>query len=292
MMPETGDDQKKMRVLVTGANGFVGSTLCPQLESKGHQVVRAVRRIPSQSSQQWVNVGDIDAQTDWMPTLEGVDVVVHLAARVHVMHDTAADPLAAFREVNVLGTKRLVEQCIQAGVKRLIYLSSIKVNGEQTAPGHPFTEQTPVNTQSPYGISKLEAEDVLRNQTGIETVVVRPPLVYGPGVGANFLRLMQLIDRGLPLPLGWTRNKRSLVAVQNLCDFLIQCGTHPAAVGETFLISDGHDLSTTELIRCIARHLGKQPILLPVPPEFVSLPGPACGQNRVCQAALGQLAGR
>lgn len=279
----------KSSVLVTGANGFVGSYLCPLLESREFRVSRASRQLPLDSPHRWVGTGDIGSNTDWMPALDGVEVVVHLAARVHVMHDTAVNPLDAFRQVNVRGAQRLVEQCIQAGVKRFVYVSSVKVNGEETPPGQPFTERMPPNAQDPYAVSKWEAEEFLRTQTQIETVIIRPPLIYGPGVGANFLRLIRLVERGLPLPLGWTQNKRSLIAVHNLCDFLMQCVTHPAAANETFLISDGHDLSTTELVQHIANHLQKPAILLPVPSGIVLLPARLLGKSALAQRLWGNL---
>jgi nucleoside-diphosphate-sugar epimerase len=279
---------RPISVLVTGANGFVGNNLCSLLENRELLVRRSVRQ-PLAGANGWIGTGDIGAKTDWTAALEGMDVVVHLAARVHVMHNTSSDPLGAFRQVNVMGTQRLTEQCVRAGVKRLVYLSSIKVNGEETSPRQPFTENTPTDAQSPYAISKREAEEYLRAQTKIETVIVRSPLVYGPGVGANFLRLINLVGRGLPLPLGWTQNKRSLVAVQNLGDFLIQCVMHPAAANETFLISDGHDLSTTALVSCIASHLGKTAILLPVPPEAVWFLARVLGQRDLVQRLWGNL---
>jgi nucleoside-diphosphate-sugar epimerase len=226
-------------VLVTGANGFVGGHMCEFLSGQGYSVRRAIRSVESyapQSDDDVVSVGSISADTDWSTAVSGVDAVVHLAARVHVLSESSEDPLTAFREVNSLGTMRLAKQAAEAGVRRFVYMSSIKagVAGE-------------LNSDDPYGQSKLEAEQELFRFAAteqLEPVVVRPPLVYGPGVGANFLRLLKIIELGVPLPFRSVENHRSLVAIENLCDFVAQCLDSDAAVGEVFDVSDGDTVST------------------------------------------------
>ncbi|MDP1614764.1 MAG: SDR family oxidoreductase, partial [Methylococcales bacterium] len=256
-----------MKVLVTGASGFVGKSLCAELLNQGHGVVAAVRSIGSVvKNAEIVTVGEIDGATDWTDAFNGADVVIHLAARVHVMKDTALDPLTEFRKVNVEGTLNLAQQAVKAGVKRFIFISSIKVNGEATlSPSFSpvnvrgvstaFSEVDIPNPQDAYGISKFEAEQgllLIAQQTGLEVVIIRPPLVYGAGVKANFASMMRAVKRGIPLPLGAIHNKRSFVYVGNLVSFIIKCMDHPAAANEVFLVSDGHDLSTTELLQACA----------------------------------------
>lgn len=279
------------RVLVTGANGFVGRAACLRLRADGLAVVAAIRQ--PDGSIGAVPVGDIDGDTDWTSALADVHSVLHLAARVHVMNERSADPLAEFRRVNVQGTLRLAQQAVQAGVKRLVYVSSVKVNGEQTEPGRPFTATNVPAPVDPYGISKFEAEQGLRalaQATGLELVIVRPPLVYGPGVGGNFARMVRWLRRGVPLPLGLaTANRRSLVALDNLVDLLATCLVHPAAAGETFLVSDGEDLSTTELIRRLATALDLRARLLPVPPVILQAAASALGRVELAQRLLGSL---
>ena len=258
-------------ILVTGANGFVGQAVCTQAVLQGFIVCGAARsgrhlRLPV--SVEPIVIGDVNAATDWSRALSGVEIVIHLAARVHVMKDTEADPLSAFRSVNVEGTVNLARQAAASGVKRFMFISSVKVNGERTQPGRVFTEADAPNPQDAYGLSKHEAEQGLRRlsvETGMEVVIVRPPLVYGPGVKANFAALMRAVWRGLPLPLGAVHNQRSLVALDNLVDFIVTCITHPQAANQTFLVSDGQDLSTTELVRGMAQAAGVPARLLPVP---------------------------
>ena len=298
-------------ILVSGANGFLGSALSQTLTVRGYEHKKIVRRACLGA----ISVGNIDNQTAWGDALTGVDVVVHLAARVHVMHDTVTDPLAEFRKVNVFGTERLAREAARAGVRRFIYVSSIKVNGEQAPgsylsqiastqipPGSPllkggtlgaFSEGDEPNPQDPYGVSKWEAEQALHRvaqETGLEVVIVRPPLVYGPGVGANFLRLLALVQKGVPLPFGAIKNQRSLVYVGNLVDAIITCLEHPAAAGQTYLVSDGEDVSTPELIRRIAHALGRPARLLPVPPILLRFAGQLTGKSAQVERLLDSLA--
>jgi nucleoside-diphosphate-sugar epimerase len=266
-----------MQILVPGANGFVGQATCTALRQAGHAVLPAVR-VPHGLAGEIV-VGDMHAQTDWRAALAGVDAgidaVVHLAARVHVMNDTAADPLAQYRSVNVAGTLQLAQQAHAAGVRRFVYVSSIKVNGEERAT--PYTEADTPAPEDAYARSKWEAEQGLHKiaaETGLEVVILRPPLVYGPGVGANFLALMRAIARGLPLPLGALdaqRGRRSMIFVGNLADAIACCVTHPVAAGKTFLLSDGEDIATPELARRIAAALGTQARLIPIPARWLKL---------------------
>ena len=274
------------RVLVTGASGFVGKALSVRLLEENKALTLASR---SQDSPEIVAIGELGITTDWMSALRQCDTVVHLAARVHVMQDTAADPLTVFRDVNVGGTVNLARQSAAAGVKRFVFISSVKVNGEITLPGRAFIETDPPAPQDAYGQSKHEAEQVLRlvaADSGMQVVIIRPPLVYGPGVKANFAALMRAVQRGYPLPLGAVHNQRSLVALDNLIDFIILCTTHPFAANQTFLVSDGQDMSTTQLIRGIAQAAGVSARLLPVPVPLLraaaSLLGKADAIDRLC----------
>jgi UDP-glucose 4-epimerase len=279
-------------VLITGANGFVGSALCtaaaPHFFVKG--AVRSAQTSPDNT--ETVLIDSIDGTTDWMNSLQGVDVVVHLAARVHVMNDHSADPLAEFRNINVDGTLNLAKQAAQAGVQRFVFISSIKVNGESTALGQPFHADDEPQPMDAYGVSKREAEDALRqlaHETGMEVVIIRPPLVYGAGVKANFRSMMRWLDKGIPLPLGAIPNQRSLVALDNLVDLIITCITHPAAANQTFLVSDGEDLSTSELLRRMANALGKSARLLPVPAWLLQFAASLLGKRSVAQRLCGSL---
>lgn len=274
------------RLAITGATGFVGRALSNALLKQKVPVALVSR---AQADTQKIAVGNIDGSTDWVAALQQCQVVIHLAARVHVMHDTDADPLAAFRAVNVQGTLNLARQAAAAGVKRFVFMSSVKVNGEATSLGQPFTAADAAAPQDAYGVSKMEAEEGLRQiatQTGLEVVIIRPPLVYGPGVKANFAALMRAVQRGWPLPLGAVDNQRSLVALDNLVDFIMTCTTHPLAANQTFLVSDGHDVSTTELIRGMAQAAGVPARLLPVPVSVLrmaaSLLGKADAIDRLC----------
>jgi nucleoside-diphosphate-sugar epimerase len=284
-----------MRVLMTGASGFVGQALLQRLKlSADHDVRAALRRenpdLPTGT--EIAVVGGLDVDTAWQEALSGVNVVIHTAARVHVMNDTLADPLAEFRRVNVEGTLNLARQAVEAGVRRFIFVSSIKVNGEDTPQGKPFTEDDTPAPADPYGISKCEAEEGLRQLaagTGLEVVIIRPPLVYGPGVKANFLSMMRWLNKGVPLPLGAIRNQRSLVALDNLVDLITTCIDHPAAANQTFLAGDGEDLSTSELLRRMAAALGKPARLLPVPAWMLEVSAALLGRRAVAQRLCGSL---
>lgn len=284
-----------MKVLLTGATGFVGRGVLARLRQEDDVQVRVSQRGIAAQWPDGVEVAQIDGLSvaqSWAQALCGVDVVIHCAGRVHVMDERAADPLAEFRSVNVEATRHLAQEAAAAGVKRFVFVSSIKVNGEETAPGLPFTADAAPQPQDPYGQSKLEAEQALfavAAQTGLEVVVVRPPLVYGPGVKANFASLMRALQRRLPLPFGAIDNRRSLVARDNLVDLLLLCAQHPAAAGQVFLVSDGEDLSTAQLCRGLSKALGVCPRLLPVPSGLLHLLGLLTGRSQQVQRLLGSL---
>ena len=281
------------RALVTGAGGFVGQQLCAELLRRGHSV-RVAMRQPSQLRDgiEAVAVGNIDGNTDWLNALHGVDVVIHLAARVHVMRDTVADPLTDFRRVNTAGTEHLARFAAASGVKRLVYVSSIKVSGEATYGDKKFTAADAPAPQDPYGVSKWEAEQVLRrvaDETGLEVVTVRPPLVYGPGVKGNFAQMLDVVAKRIPLPFASIHNCRSLIYVGNLADALITCATHPAAAGQTYLVCDGEDISTPDLLRQLARGMGVPSHLFPCPPALLRLAGKLTGKSQQLERLLGSL---
>jgi nucleoside-diphosphate-sugar epimerase len=282
-----------MKVLVTGASGFVGSALCAHLVAEGYAVRGAVRKMREKllPGVEYQIVSDMSISANWREVLTDINVVVHCAARVHVMKEASVDSLAAFREVNVKGTAYLAEQAVDRGAKRFIYISSIKVNGETTS-GHPFKADDTPAPEDHYGISKWEAEQVLREiaeKTGLEVVIIRPPLVYGPGVRANFLRLMQGIMSGVPLPLGAIDNRRSIVALDNLVDLVEECLHNPQAVNQTFLVSDGDDLSTKALIQHIAVALGRPVRLIPVPVSLLRAMARLLGKSEFAQRLCGSL---
>lgn len=256
-----------MSCLVTGASGFIGSAVVGRLARDGIPVVGAVR--DGSVADHCMRAPSLGGAADWSSLLTGCDAVVHAAARVHVMCDGAKDPLAAYRAVNVAGTLHLARQAAEAGVKRFVFISSVKVNGEESRPGVPFTASDRPNPLDPYGVSKAEAEAgliALAADTGMELVIVRPPLVYGPGVKANFRTMMDWIARGVPLPLGAVgHNRRSLVALDNLVDLIVTCLHHPAAANQIFFAGDGEDLSTADLLRRIALAMDAPVRLLPVP---------------------------
>ncbi|QJD58667.1 SDR family oxidoreductase [Pseudomonas sp. gcc21] len=283
-----------MDILLTGATGFVGRALLARLLDDEYQVTAAVRDTSTSIDTRAISahVQGLSADTQWASALAGQQVVIHSAARVHVMDDTASDPLQAFRQVNTEGTLALARQAALAGVKRFIFISSIKVNGEGTALGRPYTAFDKPAPQDPYGISKFEAEEGLKAlgvETGMEVVIIRPVLVYGPGVKANFQSMMNWMNKGVPLPLGAINNKRSMVALDNLVDLIVTCVDHPAAANQTFLVSDGEDLSTTELLKRTARALGKAPRLLPVPAGLLELGAGMLGKRAVAQRLCGSL---
>lgn len=285
----------KTQLLVTGSSGFVGRHLIQQLQgSTDYQVRALIRRLPDAlaSDVEYVVLPDFSAVSPEHPALQGVDVVVHLASRVHVMNDTEADPLAAFRRVNVGHTLALARSAASAGARRFVFVSSVKVNGEQTAPGRPFRETDLSAPVDPYGVSKMEAEEALKAlalETGLEVVIIRPVLVYGPGVKANFESMMKWLVKRVPLPFGAIRNQRSLVALDNLVSLILTCTTHPAASNETFLASDGEDVSTTELLRELAQSLGAPARLIPVPQWVLVWGATLLGKKALSQRLCGSL---
>lgn len=263
---------------VTGGSGFIGARLIKQLGSRGSAVTAAVR--------------DVAAGVGWANDVAGHDVVIHCAARVHVLDESAVDPLAEFRRANVNATLQLARQAAAAGVRRFIFISSIKVHGESTAPGRPFTAFDTPAPQDAYGISKLEAELGLRQlaqETGMELVIIRPVLVYGPGVKANFRNMLRWLSKGVPLPLGAIHNRRSLLGLDNLVDLIMTCIDHPGAEGETFLASDGEDLSTTQMLQRLGRALGKPARLVSVPAGVLYVGAGLVGKSSVAQRLCGSL---
>ncbi len=284
-----------MVTMVTGATGLIGSAVVSLLNESG-KVVAPVRRLTDRFPQgvQQVQIDDISGSTDWRPIFSShpVDVVVHAAARVHVMSDSSSDPIIEYRRVNTEGTIQIARQAAEAGVKRFIFISSIKVNGEFSEEGKPFQPDDAFIPSDPYALSKYEAEQELLKMaaTGeLEIVIIRPPLVYGPGVKANFRALIRLVRRGVPLPFGSVHNKRSLVALENLVDFIRHCVVHPDCANQIFLISDGIDVSTTELIRKMARAMNRPPRLLPVPVWLLKVALTLLGKSEVATRLFGSL---
>jgi nucleoside-diphosphate-sugar epimerase len=255
-----------MKVLVTGANGFVGRALVAAIEAKGAQVIRAVRQPGGERNE--VIVGDIDAETDWHRALHGCDIVFHLAGRAHRTHETAQDPFTEYKKTNVIATENLARQAVAFGAKRLVYMSSVKVNGEVTAMKQAYTETDIPAPRDPYGRSKLMAEQLLERMAGetpLEVVVVRPPLVYGPEVKGNLLQMLHLLNKRVPLPLASVHNRRSLIYVGNLVDAMILCARHPHAANQTWLVSDGEDLSVPGLLSSLGAGIGHPARLFPCP---------------------------
>lgn len=280
-------------IILTGASGFVGSRLLSQLNSNARfHAVGICRRLQQErSSLRLYAVGDLQ-HADLSAVLPGVDVLMHAAARAHIMKDEVADPLTEYRRVNVQGTLNLARQAAAAGVKRFVFISSIKVNGESTDNGKAFHADDEPAPEDAYGLSKLEAEQCLiklATETGMEVVVIRPPLVYGPGVKGNFASMINLVEKGLPLPLGAIQNKRSLVGIDNLVDLIIRCIDHPAAANQVFLAGDGEDLSTTELLRGVGKAMGKPARLIPVPAGLLQFGATLLGKKAMAQRLLGSL---
>ncbi len=280
-----------MKVLLTGASGFLGSHIAEALASKPDvAVVASLRSAVSIPNVQIVRVLDLSAMTDWSAALYGTQVVIHAAARAHVNKDDGVDPLAKYRRVNVDGTLNLARQAAEAGVSRFLFVSSIGVNGNINST--PFTEDDEPNPAELYAKSKWEAEQGLweiQRETGIEVVIIRPPLVYGPNAPGNFGSLMKRVAQGAPLPLGAIHNRRSLVAVDNLVDLIITCIDHPAAANQVFLAGDGQDLSTTELLQGVAKAMGKPSRLIPVPSSWLMFGAMLLGKRAVAQKLLGSL---
>jgi nucleoside-diphosphate-sugar epimerase len=283
-----------MNILITGATGFVGRFLCFRLLAEGWNLRGTMLASESPASLvtgvEPVVINPLGSDIFWGAALAGVDTVIHLAARVHIMDDSVADPLAEFRRVNVEGTVHLAREAAKAGVKRFVFISSIKVNGEESPT--PYTTESSPMPSDPYGISKWEAEQTLRKieaEAGLEVVILRPTLVYGPGVKANFLNLMKIISNGIPLPFASITNKRSLIYVGNLVDALATCTVHPAAAGNTYLVSDGEDVSTPDLIRRMAAALGVPTRLFPVPIPLMRLAGAVTGKSAAVKRLLGSL---
>lgn len=277
----------RQTILVTGANGFVGKALCDYLARHDFQV-KALTRTPNDFGSNIQNIvcDDLDAESSLLEAIKGFDVVVHLAARVHVMQESSDDALAAYRAVNVDLTLNLAKQAASVGIKRFIYLSSIKVNGEKTAVGACFSADDTPAPEDPYGVSKMEAEQALfelSRLTGMEIVVIRPPLIYGPGVGANFMAMMRWLARKIPLPLGAIDNRRSMVALDNLLNLILACTSHPKAAGQVFLVSDGQDISVSQLLKKLAHAMKVPAILLPVPTTMIKFAAAIIGRTSVAQ---------
>ncbi len=283
-----------MTVLLTGASGFVGKAVLAAAKRRGVEVRPVFRSQASAMGQSGaVLVPGLDSEVDWAQALQGVDVVIHAAAKAHVMHEEALDVLTEYRRVNVQGTSNLARQAAAAGVRRFVFISSIKVNGECTLPGRPFTAEDAPAPEDAYGISKAEAERELRRiaqETGMEVTIIRPPLIYGPGVKGNFFSLINWVRRGVPLPLGGvTHNRRSLVGLDNLVDLIWVCVEHLKSANQTFLISDGEDLSTTELLSKIGKALNRPARLLWMPAGFIAFMASLLGKKLISQRLLGSL---
>ena len=279
------------RLMVTGASGFLGSALLARLLREDRDVM-AVGRSAVPLALQTVQVKSYSDIEPLNAILGSIDTIVHCAARAHVMDDESEDPLAEYRKVNVDGTLNLARKAADAGVRRFVFVSSIKVNGERTEPGKPFTEDQAPTPEDAYGVSKQEAEialTALAQETGIEVVIVRPPLVYGRGVRGNFASMIKWVERGIPLPLGAVWNKRSMVALDNLVDLIVTCMDHPAAANEVFLAGDGQDLSITELLRELGKAAGTPARLIPVPAGVLACGAGLLGKRAVAQRVLGSL---
>ncbi|MDB2531610.1 SDR family oxidoreductase [Alphaproteobacteria bacterium] len=283
------------KVLVTGASGFIGRALSSTLLAQGHAVsalVRSADTIPKSEGLRVFEVKGLDLNTDLLPALSAQQVVVHTAARTHIMKDDSPDPLTEYRRVNVTSTVNIARKAAEAGVNRFIFISSIKVNGEHTLLGQPFSERNVPAPEDAYGISKYEAEQGLLQiaaETGLEIVIIRPPLVYGAGVKGNFSSIIKFANKGIPLPLRAIENKRSFIALDNLLDLIITCFDHPLAANQVFLAGDGEDLSTTELLQSVAKAAGVSSRLFPVPTSILMLAASIVGKKAVAQRLLNSL---
>lgn len=283
--------QERRKVLVTGGTGFIGQALVQRLVMRPDLELSAWVRRPGCLAPR-VRALPLAGEPGGRLVEPGTDVILHCAGRAHVMAEQASDPLAEFRRTNLQLTLELAHQAVQAKVRRFIFLSSVKVNGEITAPGAPFCETDVPRPADPYAVSKWEAEQALQDlaaSTGLELVIVRTPLVYGPGVKANFRSLMRWLKAGVPLPFGAVKNRRSLVALENLVDLLVLCMDHPAAANELFLVADGDDLSTAELMRRLCRALQVSPRLLPVPSTMLAALAHMCQRDALYERLCGSL---
>ncbi len=281
-----------MRILLTGGSGFVGRALIAPLTKTGYEVLALATKAVNLTPARVCLFPGFGLQFNLQPVLVGITTVIHCAARAHVMDEQSHNPLAEFRKVNVEGTLNLARQAAAAGVKRFIFISSIKVNGESTAPGQQFLASDTPGPEDAYGQSKLEAEQgllALAQETGMEVVIIRPPLIYGPGVKGNFASMIKLVGKGLPLPLGAIDNRRSLVGIDNLVDLIMRCIDHPAAANRIFLAGDGEDLSTTELLRAVAKAMGRPARLIPLPAAFLRWGAAVLGKQAVASRLLGSL---
>ena len=282
------------KILITGSTGFVGQKLCKKLISDNYLIREAVRSSSKKrfDKREIFNVGGIDKSTNWSASLKDIDCVIHCAARAHVMNENKLETLAIYRKVNVDGTRNLAEQCAKAGVKRLIFLSSIKVNGEKTEESFSFRHDDNPKPKDAYGISKWEAELALQQVSkkyGIEIVIIRSPLVYGPNVKGNFLKLINIAARRIPLPISRVNNIRSFVCIENLIDLISCCIKHPAAAGKIFLVSDNKDMSTPELIKKISKAMGKSQYFIPIPVFILQLLGAVIGKSSEIERLVSNL---
>lgn len=288
-----------MKILLSGASGFVGKEALRGFAGKGHElraltrdIAKIEREFANDASIDWRKTPTMDDEVAWGRVLQNVDIVVHLAARVHVMRDHAADPLQEFRKANVAATEHLARLAAKHGAKRLVYVSTVKVNGEATFGGGRFSEMDLHSLQDPYSISKREAEQALlrvASETGLEVVIVRPPLVYGAEVKGHFIQMLRVLSRGIPLPLASAQNSRSLIYVKNLVDALVVCATHPAAAGKTYLVSDGEDISTPDLLRRLGAGMGHPARLFPFPSSMLKLLARLIGKSGQVERLLGSL---
>lgn len=284
----------KKAIFLTGGTGFIGSAIIERiLIDSQFTVVATTRKSISNNNIKFVTINNIDENTNWLEYLSNIDVVIHTVARVHMMKDSSANPLNDYRKINVEGTLNLARQAVKSGVKRFIFISSIKVNGESTSlPTNVFHSEDKANPIDYYGISKFEAEEGLKQiskLTGLEVVIIRPPLVYGPGVKANFLSMMKWLQKGIPLPFGAINNKRSLVAIDNLVDLIVTCINHPNAKNQIFLVSDDEDISTTELLKRIAKFMKKKVFLVPIPISCLKIVAILFGKKNLSQRLVASL---